>query len=394
MKQFRLFMLRYWEPILWGGAAIILVGGLLLFSLGSLTPGATEAEVAAANESHSLSAIAHNPIYAPHKLLQYGLRQISEGSLFTFRLASALCGIATSLLFFYVLKSWYTTRVALLGTFVFVTSAWFLHVSRVGTPEILLTSLLAVLVAGIWLRESRRRSLSLLIACVAGTVLIYIPGMIWLVAAAGVWQRKLLAREMTNIPTTHIVLAITTALLLLAPLGYGLFTDPSLIRTVFGLPEHLPSVIDMGRNLVNIPLQLFALRPESPATWLGNLALLDIFSAAMFVLGCYAFVYYRKLDRSAFIAGIFVLGSLLIMLDGPVTISLIMPFVYIIVATGIALMLRQWFTVFPRNPLARAVGANIVTAAVLLAGFYHINHYFIAWPNAPETREAVSHQLQ
>jgi hypothetical protein len=30
--------------------------------------------------------------------------------------------------------------------------------------------------------------------------------------------------------------------------------------------------------------------------------------------------------------------------------------------------------------------------AVLVAVFYHVNHYFIAWPNAPAVRQTYNNQ--
>jgi hypothetical protein len=63
-----------------------------------------------------------------------------------------------------------------------------------------------------------------------------------------------------------------------------------------------------------------------------------------------------------------------------------MPFIFIMVAGGMALMLQQWFTVFPYNPVAKTLGAILMTLAVLVTSYYTITQYYIAWPNAPETK--------
>lgn len=108
----------------------------------------------------------------------------------------------------------------------------------------------------------------------------------------------------------------------------------------------------------------------------------------MVIIGVYAYAFRYKLDRTKLLAGIFIVGSLLVALGGGVTISFLMPFVYIVVAGGVALMLQQWSTVFPRNPVAKTLATTLMSIVVALVAFYHINHYFIAWPNAPETHSA------
>jgi hypothetical protein len=72
---------------------------------------------------------------------------------------------------------------------------------------------------------------------------------------------------------------------------------------------------------------------------------------------------------------------------------LMLPFVYLIVAAGIGFMLQQWFRVFPRNPIARTLGASLITIAVISSSGYNLTHYFIAWAKAPETQSTFSRHL-
>jgi uncharacterized protein YqhQ len=87
------------------------------------------------------------------------------------------------------------------------------------------------------------------------------------------------------------------------------------------------------------------------------------------------------------------MSALLVALNGPVPLSILIPFAYILIAAGITFMLQQWFTVFPRNPVAKNIGVAIMTLAVVTTTFYHINHYYVAWPNAPQTIKTYNQQL-
>ena len=55
-------------------------------------------------------------------------------------------------------------------------------------------------------------------------------------------------------------------------------------------------------------------------------------------------------------------------------------------------MSNKWNEVFPLNPIAKYIGNAIVVVAVLFVGFYHINRYFFAWRNNPETKQSFTVQ--
>lgn len=68
------------------------------------------------------------------------------------------------------------------------------------------------------------------------------------------------------------------------------------------------------------------------------------------------------------------------------TISIVLPFVYLLVAGGINFMIEQWFMVFPYNPFARNLAIVLIFVAIGATGFFHFNRYYIAWPQAPATK--------
>ena len=65
---------------------------------------------------------------------------------------------------------------------------------------------------------------------------------------------------------------------------------------------------------------------------------------------------------------------------------------FLIAAGGVALMLQQWFTVFPYNPFARTVGLVLLLFALGTTSFYSLNQYFVAWPHTPETKQTFQYR--
>ncbi len=306
------------------------------------------------------------------------------------RSVSAGVGFLAAIGFFLIAWRWHTVRMAALGTILFVTSSWFLHVSRFANAEIMLFGLVGLVASVLWLKASRDPTFPFFASVVVCGLVLYIPGFIWFIVAGLLWQRSMLALQLRRLNTGYVVLASLFGCALIAPLFWGFIQSPQILKPFFGLPNDFPSALQIAKNLINIPLYLLWRGPNNPAQALGRLPILDVFTSAMLGLGVYAYYIRRRLDQTKLLFGIFVVGSLLIALGGPVSITVLIPFVYIVATAGMALLLQQWFTVFPKNPLARSIGASIITIAVLFTGFYHINRYFIAWPNAPATRNAFS----
>ncbi len=393
MKRVRRFVITMWQPLLLYslGAAVILA--LLCFKLGSLPTHLSPDDVAAVQATHSWHSLLDNPLYAPHKIILVGLQAAGLRSLVALRSASIAWALLMLLFFFSTLRHWFTKRIAVIGTLLLASSSWFLVDARSVTPEIMQAGLIALLAVGGWLRYSRARVLPLLLGVGLTAVLCYIPGMVWFVLLAIFWQRRTIktALEETRLGTTLIASVLTVALL--APLIYALVRSPRQAQTLLGLPASLPTWQQLAHNAINVPLALFVRAPANPTHWLGHMPLLDVFAAVMFALGLYSFYYRRQLDRAKVLTGIGLFGGLLITLGGGISLTLLLPAVYIIITAGVNLMLQQWLTVFPRNPLARTLGTLLLVLAVAASSFYQLDRYYRAWQRAPATKQIYSRSL-
>ncbi len=294
--------------------------------------------------------------------------------------------------FFFILRRWQNTRIAVLGTILFGLSSAFTQTARLGTPNVLLFGLVILAAAGLWLRSGQKRLPALAVG--AGIVLLalYVPGLIWFVLAGVVWRRRVILEELKYLRWWTVGIGVLVIIGLALPLAVAGYKHPFILLTAAGLPQQLPSLHQLGSNLANSPLQIFIRSPLMPGFWVGRTPILDVFASAMFALGVYAEIRYRRLDRARLLLGVLVLGTILITLGGPVTLTLLVPFVYLVVAAGVTYLLHEWFSVFPLNPIARSLGVTVLVLAIAASCAYQLDRSFIAWPHEPATRAAFNWQ--
>lgn len=374
------------------GVALV-VGSILGFHLGSLTNGASASEQNYVAGVSSGKELFRHPVYIVHKLPVYILFKLDVHNLAAYRAVSVMFASLAVVSCFFVLREWYTIRVAALGSWLFLSSAWVLHVGRLATPEVSYLLLMPVLWAAVWLYNTTLRKTALLLLSLLCAASFYIPGFGWLLIMTAIWQHKRIWEELKQVPVWFRAICAATIVLGLVPLLWAGSQSYNELLLAAGLPNHVPHIKDLAQNFLSVPENLFVRGPIDPVRWLGRLPLLDVFSVAMLVLGIYSMRFHLKLTRVQVLVGSSLLATLLISLGGPITITMLMPAVYILIAGGVAFTLQQWFTVFPLNPIARTIATTLVSVSILLASFYHISHYFIAWPQTPATKAVFTHNL-
>lgn len=384
-------ILHAWSTSAFYVGSALVVGGFLLYRLGTLVPGLSAVELAARASASSGMLIIKNPLNLPHKLIQYGFISLGLTGAFWMRLASVIFGIIIIVGFYRIIRTWYSVRVAILTTFLLLSSPMFLHFARLGTPQILLAGTIGLFWAGIRLRANEPRTSTIIIAFAIVLNCLYVPGLIWFIVPLIIWQHKKILKEIHRIPKKFIGLVIAATIICIAPLLYAFFRDVSLIRVWLAIPNQL-NIMNMLSNTWHLPLWLVIRGPQNAVYWLGHAPLMNIFTLVMFILGIFSASHYLLLDRVRAIFGMLAIGVALTILNGPWELIVVVPIVFVLVASGIALLLQQWFTVFPRNPLARWVGISTVLVIVLLASIYNVRHYYIAWAHAPETRQTFGVQ--
>jgi hypothetical protein len=397
-KVVKAWLADNWRVSLVTIAGIGIVATLLLYKLGNLVHGLSASEFdiqqAIAHNTLSLEHIIRDPIGLPYYLGLYIMQLSPFHGPTTVRFVGAVFGLLGAIGFFYILRKWYTLRMAIFGTALFATSSWFLHASRFASVEASYL-LLPLLIAGVVHIQSKARShLVLLLVTILGLFSLYIPGMIWFLVAAVFLQRHVIFRSLKLQPIWFRVTIALIALILLAPLVIMIVAPigeaSSNILSLMGLPTQIPSFAQIIKNIAHLLGNIFVYNTQGPVFVPGHLPLLDAATGALVLIGLFQFIMHFKLARTQLIAIVGLFGTLLISLGGPVSLVLLLPFLYLLAVEGLKWLLKRWLQIFPRNPFARSFGVTIVAVLVLATCAYHINRYYLAWGHNPETRQVFN----
>lgn len=383
----------FWRQALFYVAVIVFIVVILWWHLGTLVPGLSLPEEVARMSADSFRKLVNYPLFLPHKIIQYAFLRMGQQGAFWLRTASALWGVVILAVFYDIIRSWYSRRIALMSGALLLTSAWFLHFARLGTPYILYATSIGLLWIGMKLKSvSSPRIRTVLASILILIICLYVPGLPWLILPMLIWQRKTVLQEFKKIPKWITALTVFGVTAALSPLVYGLARHPMLIFDWLLVPAKLNLSV-WWTQAWHLPIWLIFRGPEYPVYWLGHMPMLDSLAIVMGVLGIFVLSYYRVLDRVKAVVAIILLALILTILNGWLVLTIALPLVFVVIAAGVALFLQQWFTVFPNNPLARTVGVVLVTFVVVLAGVYNLRSYFVAWPKNAETKQVFDSHL-
>ncbi|HSX43298.1 MAG TPA: hypothetical protein VLF59_04385 [Candidatus Saccharimonadales bacterium] len=379
---------RAWRPALVVTSLAVIAYVLYFHQLGGLLPGYAPAEVATYHSAESWHYIASNPINAPYKLVLWAAITLGHHHYNATRFVAALCGILAVIVFFFITKAWYGFRIGFLGSLMFATSAGFLHVARLGTPQILQMGILVLIGMTVWHRRNTRLRpwLTYLVAIVFA-LLLYAPGMVWFELLVVIVLYRRILSHWNKTAVLHRILWLSVTLAILAPLGMGVVTQSQLGMQLLGLPPHLSTLVHLPRNLLDTILGIGVHSNGSALLWLGHVPLLDVVELILAFLGTYYYVYPERTLRSLLLAGSGLIGVLLASLGGPVGIACIIPIAYLLVAGGLNHFVSEWLTVFPRNPIAKSAGFAVIGLLLIFSITFQMRAYFIAWPHHALTRQ-------
>lgn len=365
--------------LVWPIALIVSAIGLLGYKLLSLVPFFSH-EQTAYHASATLSAIKNDIIFAPVKGLQLFILKFSEDDSLI-RLASVFTALVAACMLFIVLRKWHTNRVSTLTTLMFITSTAFLQYGRSANTEVLYLVLLpALLLASLWAISTRSHTKFSLAAIVIGLIL-YIPGGLLFTLATVIFLRKAFIKSIRSLGWLNITASIAAFIATISPLIYSLALKPGQLWQWIGfgpLSDMTPNLI--GSRLVDIPNQLFFQGIDSSAAWIIGTPIFDVFSVAMIIIGAYAYRAGLYPTREKLVFGSIIIGVILLSIGNVGSVLILLPAMYLLIANGLSYLLQSWFTVFPRNPVARSVGLVIAIILVTMSCFYQVQRYFVAWP--------------
>lgn len=381
---------KYWRVILiWlvvaAAAYFILFHGIM-----SLAPAYSPTEISTQASSISLRTIWNEPINAPFKLLVWLPFKLGHHSVAWARIAAAAIGMMSALLFYFVFLHLFSKRVALLSTLLFVFSTAFLQASHLGTPLIMQMFGSILLMASVPLyARSRYKVVPLYVSTIAIAALLYTPTMPWFIVVGSIVAFTGAKEVFGALHLKHKIILPLLFLGLLTPLLWSVVRDPASILTLLGLPQHFPTVQAMASNLYSF-LKSLVWRGTGPAEiMLVGAPIVNVIEAGLIVAGLVTLIRAFKLKSNLFITGGIVLFVVLVAF-GNTTYLPLMPFLFLLLASGIFHLLNEWFDVFPLNPVANIIGTTAIIVLVGTSVLYHVRSFYVAWPHSDATHAAFT----
>jgi hypothetical protein len=227
-----------------------------------------------------------------------------------------------------------------------------------------------------------------LMACLS----LYVPGLIWFLVIAGLWNHHLIKTVISRLHFKPTLIMSLGAVVILLPLVWALVNNYKLVWAVLGFQSNVPALLPTIKHLANVPLNLFVRGAYQPGFWVGRSPVLDVFETALVIFGVYSYWRQHNLKRLIPLLVVFTVTTILVALGSQATLSLVLPFIYFAIASGLTYLRNEWLDTFPRNPIARSFGMAVIVLAVFVSCFYQLNRYFVAWPHMAQTKNTFSQQ--
>jgi hypothetical protein len=366
-------------------AAIVVF--LFTWHLNSQTPGLSPYEQQASNSSSTIQSIKNNPVNAPHKLLQYAIQNNVGKSAGWLRMASVITALIFIGFLFILLYQWFGGFIAITGTLFFATTPWIILLARNASADIMLLSPIAIVTSIIWLdRTSKKPNRAWLFLMTVTALSLYTPGILWFVFIATLLAYKFLSKDFARVQNIYFFLGFLIFILLLMPLGYGIYQHTSTARELLLIPKPLPDFFDVIKNIFGAIIS-YNIRSYQLITYnIGHLPILNIAGSALSILGFYALWQGAK-NHVAWLAGLVALAIAMSALTNDIKfLSVGLPVFGVLIAAGLRYLYMNWFRVFPRNPLPKTLAIMAIIFLVGMQLVYGYSFSLIAWQHTVATK--------
>jgi 4-amino-4-deoxy-L-arabinose transferase-like glycosyltransferase len=383
------------------GVVIMVVAaiGLLLWRLSSQTNGNVNAAELVTKQQLYIDSPWWKSIsylYGPYYVLLHGTYAIARNT-WSLRLTSVIIGVLAIIAVYWLASSWHGYKIGLLAAGICLTSFGFLALSREATPVSSQLLLAIALVVAVDLVHRLPGFVALLVLTVFLIGALYIPGGVWLSLIALWITYKPIKTAFGELSSKLRLSVIGIGLLLLMPIANFLIRFASIAQLKtwlgYGLTDNIHAFHEFLSRFIHTPLDLFV-HSYSDGTFisLGHLPVLPITYTALILIGIltYAmrFTNWRWQSVIILLAATWLLSGF-----GLISPLSLIPLLSVCAATGLAYMLKEWFDVFPRNHIARAVGLIVMIGVLSISGFYGIRTYIVAWSNNPQVKASYNNRL-
>lgn len=379
----------------------ILTVGLLALNFNILPPGLSEGEKTSALASSSVDLtfrietlgqdILHflqttNVVNLPYHLLQKASLEIFGLSPLGVRLPSLIiAGVSAFMLFVLFRRLLLPSAAGVTAVFV-ATSSWFLSVGHLGTPDVMVMfwGSLIILLATLVSQESRHSHTWKALGLLAVALSLYTPYTAYLFVAVAVatFTQPHLRYVIRYSEKASITLGILLSLIILTPLAFHIWRDPSVVWQLLAIPS-LPDPISFLREFVVALSNL--INPFNIAFERNPLPLITIPTTIFALIGLVQLIKEWHSVRSHVLLVWFAVLVPLIGLDTSHNLVVLFVPVMLLCAIGMQSLFKYWYTIFPRNPYARVFGLLPLGLLVITLIQFNYQRYFLAVPFAAST---------
>lgn len=298
-----------------------------------------------------------------------------------FRFAQALAGIATSVIFYLFVKSWFNKQVALISTLFFATNAFLLILSRVldASVFIIFLQLLILYVLTIAFRE-KNVYLFALGGLLSGVGFYLSPffvlsGLLIMLAGVAVIMKNKKIFKIYKYELLALVIGTLVAsgyyLLKLPLIAHELldFFNPGTIAAFY---------LNLGANVLSI----FNNTQYRSVLNVGIEPLVDPFIAVTFFCGV-IYALFNSNKRKYLFLMLWLLGALVVAslaaTQNMGNLVLIMPSIFIFSAVVLDYVLTNWTRTFPFNKSAKLAMTLVFSLFLFLSVYYNFQKFFYGW---------------
>lgn len=373
-----------------GSVAAILsllgIGFVFFWHIGTQPAAMSPAEAANITTSHSLHSLYAQPLFAPHNFLQYLLIKLHHGDLGWLRAVSAVWGLVFCVSFFKIVKTWFGVFIGWLATVLFATSPLVILAARSADASVMYLMPVAVASCYFWLTRSEKFSHHAYFGVLVGAALcLYTPGSLWILIVGVLMAKNYLLKFWSARPrgiwTAYVAVVIT-----LAPLLVSLAAHPHLIKQWLALPAawHLIAIL---KSIGWMMLGIFWRTNSHYDLQVGQMALVSTVQIILAVLGLFALWQKARSKSFGITAIILAVGLFAGLSNQYAMLGIVVASVCVAAAAGLRYLHLEWQSVFPLNPLPRALALVLICSAVMFNVFYGIRYSLVAWPHSVATRQ-------
>lgn len=360
---------------------------LLFWHLGSLTAGMSPLEVSSRANSANLNAILGSPVNAPHRLLQNIAQNLGYHGATSMRMASVFFALVFLGCFYRLLCSWFGRFIGLLGVLMLAGTPLFILTARSASPAIMYLSPLLVVLGYMYFMQSKKNAtLGLLVFCFSVALCLYSPGALWFLLIMAVLFNDQLLNRAKQISNRQAAVSAAMMIILLAPLAWAVGRHYSVAATLLLLPTHWHGLNESLRaGLWVIPS--FIWHTSTPSQFnIGKIAILSASQIVLVVFGLYALISQARREALT-LAIISIFGVIIVSLDSSVDkLIVFLPIAAVLVAAGLRYLFVEWHSIFPKNPIPRALAATLFATLVAFQLVWGFHFTMVAWPHSTATK--------